>query len=285
MSTAQSYLRSLTLALAVLSLAGSGFSPRAREAWARHQPHHVSSFSLPEAPQDPGAPTGRREGGSSRGDKIFTLCKTLAEVSKNKCATSRLTALVPETSTRKLIWGFTAADYPEFVFYLSKFRQPNQPKTTQLPIEFVLQDENDHYVYKTKFVLPLTEGGFIRIPVPKSSEPLQEGKRYTWTLLTHFSPNETNYVHGRIYRTALSSKLRQQLQTATASQRLDLYLKEGLWFDALSMLVGLKQKAPQDLQLASQWSALLQDIRLAELAQEPILPCCPPEPQVSLAGN
>lgn len=280
MLTAQSYCRPITLTLAVLSLAGSSPFLWARGVMAMHQ-HHVSSFSVPTPPQDPGAPTGRREGGSSRGDQIFTLCKTLAEVAKNQCATSRLTALVPEISAKKAIWGLTAVDHPEFLFYLSRFRHPEQPKTTHLPIEFVLQDEDDRYIYKTQFVLPLTEGGFIRIPIPSSSKPLQAGKRYTWTLLTHFSPNETNYVHGRIYRTSLSPKTRQQLQTATPSQRLDLYLKEGLWFDALSMLVNLRQDAPQDLQLASKWSTLLQDIHLVELAKEPILPCCTPEPQIS----
>lgn len=282
MLASQSYVRSLTLTFAILSLVGSGHTFWTAGARAMHQASHHASFTLPTPPQDPGAPTGRREGGSSRGDQIFTLCKTLEEVAQNQCATSRLTALVPETSDEKLIWGFTAADHPEFIFYLSKFHHPEQSKTTHLPIEFVLQDEEDRYIYRTRFELKLTEGGFIRIPIPSTSQPLQLGKRYTWTLLTHFSANETNYVHGRIYRTSLSPQIHQQLKKSSPTQQVELYLKEGLWFDALSKLADLKQKSPQDLKLVARWSALLQDINLQELAPEPMLLCCSPEPQISL---
>jgi len=241
----------------------------------------VSSFTLPESPQDPGAPTGRREGGSSRGDRIYALCQNLQQVAQKNCATSRLTALVPVTSNNK-IWGLTASAHPEFLFYLSKFRTPEQPPTTQLPIEFVLQDEQDRYVFKTQFMMSLSEGGFIRIPIPEGSPPLQMGKRYTWTLLTHFSPGETNYVHGRIYRKALSPQIQQRLNVVSPSQRLDIYLKEGLWFDALSTLVDLKQDAPQDQALGAKWSTLLQDINLKELVKEPVLGCCTDESQLSL---
>ncbi len=279
MLTSQSFSRSITLTLAVFSLAGAGFSGRIANVMAMHQNHPIS-FTVPTPPQDPGAPTGRREGGSSRGDKIYTLCKTVEEAANNQCATSRLTALVPEIDDKQ-IWGLTAADHPEFLFYLSKFRTPQQPKTTRLNIEFVLQDEEDRYVYKTRFELPLTKGGIIRIPIPTNREPLQVGKRYTWTLFTKFGPNETNYVHGRIYRMKLGDRRQQEVQAASPLERLEIYLQEGLWFDAMSMLVDLKQDAPQDLTLISKWSNLLDEINLKELAAEPMLPCCTPDPHIS----
>jgi len=176
MLIAQPCSRSMLLTLTVFSLAGAGLSLRSTHVNAMHPQKHHMGFTVPTPPQDPGAPTGRREGGSSRGDKIFTLCKTEEEAAQKVCATSRLTALVPEIDDGKQIWGLTAADHPEFLFYLSKFRTPEQPKTTHLNIEFVLQDEEDQYIYKTQFDLPLQEGGIIRIPIPTHREPLQVGK-------------------------------------------------------------------------------------------------------------
>lgn len=280
MLTSKNCFRSITLALAVLSLGGAGPVLRTN-VMAMHQHQHGHSFTVPTSPQDPGAPTGRREGGSSRGDKIFTLCKTVEEVATKQCATSRLTALVPEISDDKQIWGLTTADHPEFLFYLSKFRTPKESKTLRLPIEFVLQDDDDRYIYRTRFVLPLKAGGIIRLPIPTTSEPLQVGKRYTWTLYTHFSTNETNYVHGTIYRTQLGAAKQKQLQAASPLKRLDMYLQEGLWFDAMSTLVDLKQETPQDLKVTSRWNNLLKDINLVELATAPMLSCCTPDPQIS----
>lgn len=282
--TFQRFCRSVTLSLsmAVLSLTGSGQLLFPNKGMAMHQNHHGTQFKIPTTTQDPGAPVGRREGGSSRGDKIFALCESVEEVAKQECATARLTALVPETTNQKKVWGLTTADHPEFLFYLSKFRGSGQPEITPLPIEFVLQDEQDRYIYKTRFVLPLREGGVIRLPIPTTSEALKTGQRYTWTLFTHFNPNETNFVSGTVYRTRLSSQRQQQLQTAAPLKRLDLLLQEGLWFDALSTLVDLRQANPKDQALMSKWSGLLHDIDLTELATEPMLPCCTPEPQVSL---
>ncbi|KAI9134631.1 DUF928 domain-containing protein [Acaryochloris sp. CCMEE 5410] len=281
MLTDQPFSRSMLLTLAVVTVASAGLSGRTPHVIAMHQ-HNPMTFSMPTPPSDPGAPTGRREGGSSRGDKIYTLCKTVEEAANKQCATSRLTALVPEVDAEKQIWGLTGADHPEFLFYLSKFRTPEQPKTTRLNIEFVLQDEDDKYVHKTSFVLPLTEGGIIRIPIPENRDPLQVGKRYTWTLLTKFGPNETNYVHGRIYRKQMDSQRQQELKTASPLKRLEISLKEGLWFDAIAMLVDLKQDAPQDLTILSRWNSLLDDINLKELATEPMLSCCTPDPHLSL---
>lgn len=281
MLTAQPFSRSMLLTLAVITAASAGLSGHTPYVMAMHQHNHIT-FTMPTPPSDPGAPTGRREGGSSRGDQIYTLCKTVKEAANKQCATSRLTALVPEIDDEKQIWGLTAADHPEFLFYLSKFRTPEQSPTTRLNIEFVLQDEADQYVHKTSFVLPLTEGGIIRIPIPENRDPLEVGKRYTWTLLTKFGPNETNYVHGRIYRAPIDTQRQQELRTASPLKRLEIYLEEGLWFDAVSMLVDLKQDAPQDLAILSKWNRLLDDINLKELATEPMLSCCTPDPHLSL---
>ncbi len=269
-----------TVLLATLSVSSTMVHPLlAQELISMHGLHQKTNLKLPTT-QDPGAPIGRREGGSSR-----RLCKSEAEVMEGHCLTARLTALVPETPIspdKKQVWGWTTAEHPEFFFYLSKFRNPQNKQATQLPIEFVLIDENDQYVYQTEFVLPLREGGIIRLPIPTSRPPLEVDKRYTWTLNTRFNQNERNFVQGSIYRKRLTSERRQQLQAAAPLKRLEILLQEGLWFDAVSTLVDLKETDPLDLKLKSMWKHVLHDINLQELAAKPFLSCCTPEPQASV---
>ena len=269
-----------TLLLATLSVSSTMVHPLlAQEKVTMHGPHQQTNLKLPTT-QDPGAPIGRREGGSSR-----RLCKSEVQAIEGLCLTARLTALVPETPVakdKKRVWGLTTAEHPEFFFYLSKFRHPQNLQATQLPIEFVLLDENDQYIYRTDFVLPLTEGGIIRLPVPTSRPALEINKRYTWTLNTRFNQNERNFVQGTIERIRLTPELQQQLQTAAPLKRLEIFLQEGLWFDAVSTLVDLKELDPTDLTLKSMWKQVLHDIHLQELAAKPLLSCCTPEPQASV---
>ncbi|NJK41278.1 MAG: DUF928 domain-containing protein [Acaryochloridaceae cyanobacterium SU_2_1] len=236
---------------------------------------------MPVPSDDSGAPTGRREGGSGRGDKI-PLCNTLAEVHTQLCARARLTALVPQTplvNDKKRVWGLTQAAHPEFLFFLSRTQDPQDSQNALLPIEFVLQDEADQFIYRATFQVPLAKGGIVRLAVPQTSRPLEFGKRYTWTLYTHLSPNEPNFVQGTIYRRQLSAADQQFLLSATPSQRLDLYMQQGLWFDAIATLADLKQG---DSQFGSTWTRLLEQIDLAELATAAFMPCCS-APQVSSA--
>ncbi|NJK30698.1 MAG: DUF928 domain-containing protein [Acaryochloris sp. RU_4_1] len=288
MLTLQSRVRSLTLSLgfAVVSFTGSVQPLLAQEEVATHRPYQQTLFKLPTTTQDPGAPVGRREGGSSRGDKI-ALCKQATEVLDKRCSTTRLTALVPATpiSQGKVqIGGQTMAAHPEFFFFVSQLPNSQSSEAAPLPMEFVLQDETDAYVYRTQFVLPFTRGGIIRLPVPTTSPPLEVDKRYTWTLVTYFKRHERNFVQGTIYRRGLTPQQQQQLQAAkTPLQRFNLFLQAGSWFDAVSTLVVLKQAAPTDLKLQSMWAHLLQDIDLEELAKEPMLSCCTPNSQAFLA--
>lgn len=284
MLTLQSRVRSLTLSLgfAVVSFTGSVQPLLAQERMATHSSYQKTFFKLPTPTQDPGAPVGRREGGSSRGDKI-ALCKQATEALDQGCSTTRLTALVPATplSQGKIqIGGQTMAAHPNFFFFVSQLPNSQTVETAPLPMEFVLQDEADAYVYRTQFMLPFTRGGIIRLPVPSTSPPLEVGKRYTWTLVTRFNRHETNFVQGTIYRRGLTPQQQQQLQAAkTPLQRFHLFVQEGAWFDAVSNLVDLKQSAPTDLKLQSMWAQLLNDVDLKELAKEPMLSCCTPHSQ------
>lgn len=247
----------LTLAFA---LAVVGFTSGSTQIQAQIA-KPVAPFSVtfvPPPPPDQEAPSGRARGGASRG-------------SCEKQGKKPLTALVPVTA--KSVWGLTAAEYPTVWFYVPDSLAPN------LSIEFVLQDEEDNYVYKTTFTAPGTQPGIISLPLSSMSAPLEIGKRYHWTFSTNCdSPEPSNsvFVKGTIQRVAVNPAVSSQLKTATLRERVALYATNGIWHDALTTIAELRRTYPQDASLTATWESLLQSVDLQDVATEPIVPCCTP---------
>jgi hypothetical protein len=215
------------------------------------------SFVPPPLPSDQEAPTGRARGGASRGS-----CKNLQD---NK----RLTALVPVTS--KSVWGLTTTKYPTLWYYVP------DALTSNLPIEFVLQDEKDNYVYKTTLTTPGTPSGIVSVPLSSMTAPLEIGKIYHWTVSMYCDPQEPSnsvFVKGTVQRVAVDPALTNQLETATLPERVALYAANGIWHDALTTLAELRRTYPQNATLAATWENLLQSVNLQDIAKEPIVECC-----------
>jgi hypothetical protein len=217
-------------------------------------------FALPPPP-DQGAPTGRREGGASRG-------RCLSD--------AKLIALVPDIQgfTR----GFTASAHPTFWFFV--------PKQTQmpLPVEFVLQNPKDDEIYHTEFIIPKSQpAGVISIPIPATAMPLQMGQSYEWTFSIACTPNQPEAyvaVKGTIQRVPFSTARTSQSGTAPAVEQAARYASEGIWYEALTILAESRRSQSNDSALNSAWTDLLQQVGLSEIASQPIVPCCQAESQI-----
>ena len=87
---------------------------------------------------------------------------------------------------------------------------------------------------------------------------------------------ETISVRGMIYRTALSTESRMQLELLKEpSDRAIFYAKQGIWFDALTTLA--KQSSPwetPDPRVVEAWSTLLKQGNLSDIESAAIVPCC-----------
>ena len=257
----------LTTAIALALVTYSSYLPRL-QAQPAPSPVAVIRFIPPPPPPsaDRGAPSGRRQGGASRG----------------QCPAGELplTALVPATqksldsksgnsglNTVEFVWGLTTAAHPTLWFYLPYAIAP------ELPIEFVLQDEQDNDIYHTTLTTS-TPPGIFHLQLPTTATPLAVGKMYHWYLIVNCDPDAPPMVEGWVQREAVNPALASQLQQATPRQQAALYAQHGIWYDALTALAELRRTEPQAITPKNDWASLLQSVGLEAIANEPIQPCC-----------
>lgn len=222
--------------------------------WAIPQ-HNNWVANAPPPPTDQGAPRGRSQGGASRGN-----CEQYQQ----------LTALVPTVEGR--VWGLTASEHPAFWFYLPS------ALTTNVSIEFVLQDKADRELYRTQFTPTDTQPGLIQLKVPETAPAIEPGQSYVWTLAIYCDPDQPSelvFVQGSIQRTSLTTDQQRQIAAAAPLERSRLYSEFGLWYDALATLGDLRQT--NSAQTEAAWNALLQRAELEAVSNQPIVSCCTPQ--------
>ncbi|MCG5060500.1 MAG: DUF928 domain-containing protein [Limnoraphis sp. WC205] len=222
-------------------------------------------------PPNRGAPGTRADAGSRGGSG---QCSKLEKP---------ITALIPTTN-----WGETIAAHPTFWLYI--------PTSSAATVELVLKPEgSDDVLYEVKF--PVTQGpGIVSFRPPETAPPLEEGKAYRWMFNFYCSSEvlnastrsniQSNFtVSGIVARVAPSRALKQQLEKAGLTEKLNLYAENGLWYETLTQLAERRRTDPQNSEVADQWMDLLQHkaVLLNNIAQEPILACCQLEPKNTLS--
>ncbi|NJO42037.1 MAG: DUF928 domain-containing protein [Cyanobacteria bacterium RU_5_0] len=215
--------------------------------WARAQPNLLPSGSrlkqditLPPPPTNPDTTTGggRRDRGDCPQDAATAMPDSL------------LTALSPTTEP-----GLTIADRPTVLVYV--------PQTSAQIAEFSLLDQENNGIYQTTFNLTGTPD-IIRFSLPSDAPPLEIGKNYTWYFALICNPEnrlQDQFVTGQIQRTELDSALMQQIEQAPTGDRLSLYRlyrSHNIWYEALSVLVELRESQPDNPNLEAAWRELLQ---------------------------
>lgn len=204
---------------------------------------------------------GRREGGGTRDPLACVRGKP-----------SRLIALLPTTNL-----GLTVADYPRFFWYM--------PQTKAQRAEFTLFEVDENLedrqpVYQTTFTIPAGgTGGIASLQLSKqgNTSPLKVGKDYRWTVSLICDPSNRMRdiaIEGWVQRVAADPKLTRQLAKVKASDRIQLLAEHGLWFDTIATLAAERAAHPSDSALQTSWTELLTSIKLAAIADQPLLPCC-----------
>ena len=218
---------------------------------------NISSQSKRPKFPDNGLPTGRRKGGTSRDG-----CTPL---------NMPITALVPGeeiADESKSFLAFTTSEYPIFWVFV-----PELPKNAVFG-EFQLQDENGKKIYKTSLSLP-RKASVVGIKLPHNSQSaLKINKNYQWYFKVFCgNPQRTPeyfYVNAWIQRVPLNFDLENQLKR-TQSQEYTTYALSQIWQDALTNLATLRRSNPNSRIFTEDWTLLLKDIGLAELATAPIV--------------
>jgi hypothetical protein len=219
-------------------------------------------FTLPKTPARLSPISGRRAGMGSRDH-----CPAVS---------TALTALVPlqeqpnvgEQTAKSVVGavgGLTTSERPTFWFYV-----PYTQDLANLSSEFILQNSVGQDVYRSAIALPL-KPGVVGIPLPNTVRSLQVGQTYHWYLKVHCNQvaSVPVYVEGDIQRVNLNSHIMQQL-VADPQKKALIYAKEGIWFDALTMLARKRLSNPNDASVKEDWQSLLQSVNLGHIGTAPL---------------
>jgi Domain of Unknown Function (DUF928) len=195
----------------------------------------------------------RRQGGGSRGSCLIANQPPL-------------TALVPVSST-----GYTLEQSPSFWFYqpyaLGKGRS----------LEFVVKDSQDNLVHSQAIADRDIAAGIFKLSLPESVV-LETDQSYEWYVLVRCDAANAErfvFVNGAVRRLE-RPQLQTQIRAVSPATRADRYLSEDLWYDAINAAATQLQNAPEDINLRQQWTQILTEVELSDLAEEPFTPCCEP---------
>ncbi|MBR8836491.1 MAG: DUF928 domain-containing protein [Stigonema ocellatum SAG 48.90 = DSM 106950] len=232
-------------------------------ATSTQQPTSRPIFVLPKTPTRLSPISGRRAGMGSRDS-----CPAVP---------TALTALVPLQEEQKvgeqtdksiigIVGGLTTSERPTFWFYV-----PYTQDLANLRSEFILQNSMGKDVYKHAQALP-PKPGVIGIPLPNTVTSLEVGHTYHWYLKVYCQQTVSVpvYVEGDIERVKIDSRVMQQL-AADTRQKILIYAKQGIWFDALTMLAQKRLSNPNDASVKDDWQSLLQSVNLGNIATAPLV--------------
>jgi hypothetical protein len=235
----------------------SFFMPQVAQLGKQQASRRVDyTFTKPKRLKDRGAPApGKRIGGGSRGG-----CPR---------ANQFLTALVPviPNTPNDSVLGLTFTNRPTFWFYL-----PYSFSSTR-PVVFALKDDRENIIYQTELSGSGTRPSVVGFKLPDNMQPLEVNKRYKWHLTIYCDREELSdfrSVEGWVERVALDRSFQQELAAATPQQKLGLYAREGIWYEAVTTLAEQRRQKPNDDSLKQEWDKLMQGVDLGAIAPEPI---------------
>lgn len=164
-------------------------------------------------------------------------------------------ALVPDTNL-----GLTVSDHPSFWLYV--------PPTSARRIILSVWEESSTARKQASFAVPASSG-ILGLSWPQNFPALAVGKTYQWAAVlvcgNQPTPNDLT-VLSWISRVAVHpTPLDRPLDQAAA------YGRQGVWFDALTVLARARRTQPDQPKFAAAWLSFLQSAGLGTLASEPLI--------------
>ena len=199
-----------------------------------------------------GRPASRSSGGS-RGN-----CQAL------------LIALVPGEGTlsddcsqpTQSAMAFTTTPMPTLWFYI-----PEQDSTLQA--ELALLNDNYQAIAIETLALPSTTG-IVGIPLGYELE-MNQSYRWNFSISPDTNPSRILIVEGFVRRIEPETELNQHLENASGGRdRIVRLAQFGIWHDALTELIMLRQQQPADITVMDDWQDFLGSVGLDVIADTPI---------------
>ena len=220
--------------------------------------HRLKTVTF-EPRKDQPAPTvtvggGRRNDGKCSQDRPASEQSTTSAKSLDQLLTPLLRSPLSDPQ-------LTVSARPTFLVYV--------PQTSAKGMELLLERDGKG-IYQTRINLSGTPG-IVSIQLPANAPALEIGKDYKWlvSMVCGSGSPEDSFVEGSVRRIELGSTL-NQIDRAKPLDKVALYAKSGVWFDAVANLAALRKAQPNDAQVASAWKELLQGAGLGAIANTPI---------------
>lgn len=217
---------------------------------ADNKPAVVTPTPVYKPPLGLGAPSGLVAGGSRGAD----ICLAAGLGKKNTTLT--LSVLAPADHV-----GLTVQEQPSLYWYLSA--------ATNCQVEVTLTDEQTVEPLLELKLDPPTTPGLQRVRLIDYGVRLSPGVRYQWAVALVPDPDHRSkdiIATGGIKRTETTEALQAKLVWANKTEVTAIYAEAGLWYDTVAAISDLIATAPQGSALRTQRAALLEQVRLSEIA-------------------
>ncbi len=216
-----------------------------------------------EPPVNNPAPTTTIGGGRRGNDG---QCLTDRDLQKNTrdnkekkhAVEQEITPLLPPDK-----FGLTLSSHPQFFVYI--------PKTNAIAVEFTLENQEGKGIARKRLALTTTPS---IVTVQFEQHPLEIAKDYKWlvSVVCESGDPEDLFAEGIIRRIKPAQNILAKLEKATAIDRVNIYSKLGIWYEAISELAALRRSQPNSTDLKNNWLNLLKSSSLEPLAHIPLRP-------------
>jgi hypothetical protein len=163
---------------------------------------------------------------------------------------TQLTLLVPEDHI-----GLTVSEHPTFLFSLTEI--PSHPIRIS-----VVEPQNPEALFDRTMVLK--QSGIIAVPMPPTSQPLQNNKTYILTVGLLCNPSRISasaYTSVAFQKIPANTRLQQELmQASNILERAQIYGQNGIWYEAIAL--GYEAKKLNILDSIKYFQALISQINL-----------------------
>ena len=219
----------------------------------------ISYAQFDPPPGNPGAPiitygTGSRANGKCAKD-IESQPQSVA--ASNLPIDQQFTLVFPQK-----YFGMTILPNPTFFAYV--------PKTSAIAIEFSLETKNDNNGFDRKTVNLTNTPSIVSVQFDKSLEIGRDYNLIAAVICEDEAKPDDSYSQGIVRRIQLDPTLKTQLDKASPIEKVSLYVKAGIWHEALAIVAQSMRSDPNNKDLKSQWQYLLKFSNLETLANTPI---------------
>lgn len=205
-----------------------------------------------------------------------------------KCAgNERMTAFVPPsrpeeipppTPGEKKEYGTvdtTLSSHPTFWVHLASL-----PKNAK--VQFTLQDNSGRRQFHDITFQLTKPTGILGVRLPQTKPGLRLGETYLWQMRVLCTDGKKELVIGSWIQRLHPSQIKatpefnpkpvvQQLARASDRDKPALYAELGIWQDAVTSLIALRQQQPNNPEFKDDWRNLLIGAQMGEFINAPIL--------------